>query len=244
MEKEGFECPTFVFFDAGWTLLRPEPSVGFHYAEVAQSHGLEADAQRLEGGFGQAWKTCRRAAPVHPEVPYGRDLEEAFIFWSGVVAETFRVAGFAPPPEGSAYYREVFELFAEPGCWRLYEDALPALDLLEARGIPAGVLSNFDPRLYKVLEGLGLTERLAPIVISSEAGAEKPSPAIFEHARGLLTKTQARRPALIGDEPEADGHGALRAGWQQCLAWRGNTPPPNAPVRSAPGLVEAVEMLG
>ena len=40
-----------IFFDAAGTLIRLARPVGWHYAEVARRHGLNADQQRMESAF-------------------------------------------------------------------------------------------------------------------------------------------------------------------------------------------------
>jgi putative hydrolase of the HAD superfamily len=234
---------TFIYFDIGFTLLRPVPSVGFHYAEAAARHGLVVQAEHLDAAFVPAWRAARKAAAISDALPYGRNLEEALQFWTVVVREVFANAGYKPLPEDSPYYREVFDHFARGECWALYPDVEEALAILEGEGIPFGALSNFDPRIRQILEETGLGPRLSRIITSSEVGAEKPDPAIFRHAREVLKPHEAARIALIGDEPEADGHGAHRAGWQQCLVLRGGQAAAEPPLCSESTLPAAVRRL-
>ena len=44
------------------------------------------------------------------------------------------------------------------------------------------MISNFDYRVYGILEGLGLTGYFDSMTISSEAGWAKPAPEIFKAA--------------------------------------------------------------
>lgn len=229
----------FVYFDAGMTLLRVRPSVGWHYAEIAREFGVEAEPMALTAGFIAAWRHCQRHCAVHPDVAYGLTQEESLGFWSEVVRETFRQSGQTPPGD-PAYYRRVFEAFASARCWELYPDVEPALEYLAGAGLRFGVLSNWDRRLRQTLTELEMLPRLAALVISSEVGAEKPSDRIFAAAR--TAAHGASRFGLVGDEPEADGFGALRAGWRQCLVWRSEKPAPEG-LRSAPSLTEAVRRL-
>lgn len=230
---------SFIYFDAGFTLLRPSPSVGFHYAARAAAHGFAADAAALDANFLRAWKVCR--ARQNSPLPHGADLPEARAFWTKVVRECFLLAG-ATPPDRPAYYDEVFELFADASAWALYDDVEAALGVLDARGIPYGVLSNWDLRLRSILRGMGLLPRLASLVLSCEVGAEKPSPVIFEAALRATGLSDPAALGMIGDEPEADGHGALRAGWRQCLVLR-DSPAAAPPLSSARGLPEVISTL-
>ena len=234
---------TFLYFDAAFTLFRPMPSVGHHYAAVARGFGVDADAAKLEAAFVPAWRHARKVAAVTRELPYGRNRAEAVGFWTVVVEAVFREAGFAAPALESGYYEAVYDHFEDASCWQLYPDVEPALALLEAARVPFGILSNFDPRLHKLVAGLGIGGRMSHVVCSSEAGAEKPDRRIFDHARGLLTPAEAAEPALVGDEPEADGVGPLAAGWRQCLVARHGVRGLPEGVVARPGLVEAVELL-
>lgn len=234
---------TFLYFDAAFTLFRPSPSVGHHYAAVARRFGVESDPAKLEAAFVPAWRHARRTAAVTRELPYGRNRVEALGFWTTVVEAVFREAGFPAPARDSGYYEAIYDHFEDAACWTLYPDVAPALARLESAGVPCGILSNFDPRLHKLVAGLGLGTRMRHVVCSSEAGAEKPDPRIFHHARRLLTPAEAAAIAMIGDEPEADGAGPLAAGWRQCLVARSGAKeyPPGVVARA--GLVEAVEWL-
>lgn len=216
----------FVYFDAGFTLLHPHPSAGYHYARIAEKYGVRVDQNLIAGAFRPAWRQALARQSAATLLPYGRNLDEARLFWRGVIHACFEVAQ-VPPPNDPAYFSEVFDYFAQAECWRLYPDVEPALAMLEDRGIPYGVISNWDPRLRSVLEGIGLSGRLSSIILSCEAGYEKPRPEIYAAAQ-LAAGVPAEEIALIGDEPEADGHGALRAGWQQCLVDRSAAATPRA----------------
>ncbi|WP_254721968.1 HAD-IA family hydrolase [Kovacikia minuta] len=72
-------------------------------------------------------------------------------------------------------------------------------------------MSNFDSRLYSVLQSLELANFFSSVTISSEAGAAKPDPQIFAIA---LQKHQCP-PELawhIGDSYEEDYQAARAAG--------------------------------
>ncbi|MFN8481635.1 MAG: HAD-IA family hydrolase [Anaerolineae bacterium] len=61
----------------------------------------------------------------------------------------------------------------------LYEDTLPALDGLRARGQRIGLLSNAFPSLLDALAHLGILGYFDPLVISAFEGCEKPDSAIY-----------------------------------------------------------------
>lgn len=213
----------FLFLDAGFTLIYPNPSVGHFYARLAAEHGIVADPKALDEAFFQAWRTNKIESPAHPKVPYGVTLEDSRRFWSAVVEKTFQLAGHPPPDRETTFYNDLFDLFAGPDCWALYPDVPEGLEMAAAAGLRLGVLSNWDRRLSSVIEGLGLLDRFQVVITSSEAGAEKPSPEIFQYARRQLAGIT--HFALIGDEQVADGRGAMEAGWTVCLLNRGGKIP-------------------
>ena len=111
-----------------------------------------------------------------------------------------------------AYFDELYAEFTLPGIWECYPETRAVLDELSGR-FRLVVVSNFDGRLRPVLDQLGLAAFFEDIIISSEIGADKPDPWIFEETARRLDL----RPAEIlhaGDDPEADWRGAAAAGWQ------------------------------
>jgi putative hydrolase of the HAD superfamily len=79
------------------------------------------------------------------------------------------------------------------------------------------VVSNFDSRLEGVLTGLGLADWFETVVVSSRAGAAKPSPVPFQQALAALGLSPAQA-WHVGDSPE-DEAGARAAGLR-CLIVR------------------------
>ena len=73
--------------------------------------------------------------------------------------------------------------------YRLYPDALYALDRLRDAGLRVAVLSNWDASLHDALGRLGVADRFAAVVVSAEIGAEKPAPEAF----AAVARRSARR---------------------------------------------------
>jgi len=186
-----------VTFDVGGTLIDPWPSVGHVYAEVAARHGLKnLSAGMLNQRFRAAFRA--RMQRVQTEAA-----------WAELVDEVF--AGLTAPPPSQTFFPELYRQFSEPGAWRIYDDALPALQALAARGVRLGVISNWDDRLRRLLERLRLTDHFEIIIISSEVGCAKPGPAIFEIALRKL-KLAAETVVHVGDDLNSDIRGAQSAG--------------------------------
>ena len=132
-----------------------------------------------------------------------RSLADLRLDCAGVLAAG--LAGDAPPPP------RLERILVESLQFRLFPDALPALDALRSRGVSLAVVSNWDCGLPDVLAQLGVAERFATISVSALVGARKPDPAIFHHALARLGVPPSA--ALhCGDLPHTDCLGAHRAG--------------------------------
>jgi putative hydrolase of the HAD superfamily len=198
--------PKVIFFDAVGTLIYLPDSVGTHYASVAGLHGVSVSAEELDTAFGQAWKSMPVRTPTRQA---RRDDDRGW--WRELVERTFALAG-AIPGDFNACFDALYARFAEPGVWALYPDVRPTLERLAASARLA-VLSNFDTRLRGVLAQLEVADWFESITVSSETGADKPHPEIFEAA--LATMGVAPRDALhVGDHPSLDWQAAEAVGMQ------------------------------
>jgi putative hydrolase of the HAD superfamily len=202
---------TAVTFDVGGTLMRPWPSVGHVYAEVAARHGLkQVSPEVLNRRFAAAWRELKN---------FNHSREE----WAALVAKTFGGPDKTPP--GEAFFADLYKRFGEAGAWHIFEDVKPALDTLASGGINLGIISNWDERLGPLLDQLGLTRYFEAIIISCEVGFTKPSPVIFEHAAKKLGLAP-RYILHVGDSLESDVAGAKSAGFEALLIDRGQASAP------------------
>jgi putative hydrolase of the HAD superfamily len=202
-----------VFFDAGNTLIYPHPSVGEAYSRVLQESGIRAEADEVERSFRRAFGDMRARGPEPGQSE--RD------WWRAVVRESFQP--FGQPERFEAAFQQLWDYFARPDAWRVYDDVLPALAAVEGRGIGIGLISNWDARLRPMLSGMGLLARIRWPVISCEAGAEKPEPAIFRRALGRCGLAAAS-VMHVGDSLEADVLGALQSGFHGVWLCRDDEP--------------------
>ena len=109
-----------------------------------------------------------------------------------------------------AYFEALYAEFTQPHVWELFPEVRAVLHQLRPR-FRLGLISNFDGRLRPILANLGLAGWFDPIVISSEAGADKPDAWIFQHAM-TLGETSAAEAIHVGDDPLCDWEGAAAAG--------------------------------
>jgi len=204
-----------IFFDAAGTLFTVNGSVGEIYARLASDYGKEVTVADLEAGF----RRCFAKAPpmafpsVSPEqIPV---LEKQW--WWNLVQNVFASLGVFP--QFAAYFEALFSHFARADAWRLYPETVETLVTLQTRGLQLGIISNFDSRLFGLLDGLGLAHFFDSVVISTQVGAAKPETAIFAQALGRhhLRPDEALH---VGDSYEADIIGAQSAGLTPVLVDR------------------------
>jgi putative hydrolase of the HAD superfamily len=194
-----------VTFDAAYTLIRLTSPASQTYAEVARRFGAVLDPVRLNQAFLQAWKEVPRLPDqTGPRSDDGRS------WWRDLVATTLSLAEYRIDPF-PAYFDAVYEEFRSPGIWQLRPGVTKVLDTLTEAAVRLGIVSNFDQRLYAILKTLGVRDRFEHVIISSEVGAEKPSPRIFAEVIRRF-RVDPIEVLHVGDDEENDGIGARSAG--------------------------------
>lgn len=220
------------FFDLVGTLIHGRAGIGEQYAAHARALGVAADASALDAAFRSAMKTAPKM-----EFP-GRPFDEVAALerdgWRKMVEAIAVEAGLRESLPGGLfdeYFDRLYNHFTTVDAWLLYPDVVPTLKALRREGYGLGLITNFDTRVYLVLEALGLSELLDSVTIPAHAGAAKPSRAVFDaalNANDLVldrwndeslsdSATNARRskaPAVfhIGDSLTDDYYGAINAG--------------------------------
>ncbi len=125
-------------------------------------------------------------------------LAEALAPWKEVDEELFQA------------YR-VEKLRAVEGL-ALFDDALDSIRLLRSRGLRVGLLTNGPATLQRQkIDVTRIEPELHAVAISEEIGVAKPEPAAFQLAAGMID-CEPGEVAMVGDSPQNDIAGALRAG--------------------------------
>ncbi|TAD79083.1 MAG: HAD family hydrolase [Oscillatoriales cyanobacterium] len=203
--------PPVIFLDAVGTIFGVAESVGQQYARMAaQLFDLSLDDQALN----QAFFDCFGAADpcVFPGVPRDRLAQAEYDWWETLAEQTFQRAGlFEQIPDFATYFAALYDRFATAAPWFVYDEVHDTLSHWRATGIELGIISNFDTRLYRVLDALDLTRYFKSFTLSTEVGAAKPDRAVF--AAALAQHRCAPHEAWhIGDSLEDDYRGATAAG--------------------------------
>lgn len=197
-----------VLFDAAGTLMETREPVGASYARIARKYGVDSSAGAVSAAFRRVFHKAPGLAfgPGHPPEKL-RTMERQW--WRDLVADTFE--GLGRFSDFDAYFSELFEFFGDPANWVIDLQAPAALQELRAQGLILGVLSNFDHRLYRILEGLGLARYFDSVTISSEAGYAKPAPGAFQAALARHGLSPAET-LHVGDSEHHDLAGAEALG--------------------------------
>lgn len=204
-----------IFWDFDGTLARREGGWTGALAGVLSAHdpsGLvarQAFAPFLQAGF--PWHTPEAAHP---------DLCGPGRWWAclePVLERAFRGVGLPDPTAGLLATR-VRRRYLAPGAWRVYDDVLPVLSGLRARGWRHVVRSNHVPELPALVEALGLGPLVDGVVTSAQVGDEKPHAEIFRTA--LRAAGGPDVAWMVGDSATADVLGAEEAGIPAILVRR------------------------
>lgn len=204
------ERPKVIFLDAVGTLIGVKGSVGEVYSQIAQEFGVEVSANILNTKFIQSFKAA--PPPIFLDADNQDIPQHEFDWWQLIAFNTFEGAGVIKQfSDFPAFFSELYIHFGTAEPWFVYPDVLPALVNWRRLGIELGVVSNFDSRIYSVLQSLGLRDFFTSITISTQVRAAKPDPQIFAVALGKHD-CQPEAAWHIGDSVAEDYNGAKAAG--------------------------------
>jgi putative hydrolase of the HAD superfamily len=224
-----------VFLDVGNTLVRERPSRFEIYAQCARQYGLPVTTERMN--------QLMRAA--HRELP--REIAGAWRYtdrWFEAYIERIFGADLGLPRERLAELsRDLFARFSDAATFELFPGAAELCDELRARGLVVGLVSNWSPRLPRLVEQLGLAARTDFVLCSALERLEKPDEELFRRALGRAG-VRADEALHAGDDLEKDFHGARHAGLRAVLVDHARVRADEAPrVHSLPELGQWVERL-
>ena len=170
-----------VFFDAGFTLIRPHPSDAEICQRVCQQLDLHIHLDEFK----------RRIVDI--EDYYYRQMrlnrhtwasEQAIAeYWIGYYMNLLRpLIVEHDEPRLYRLAKAITDEFEKPTSWQVYADVLPTLEALRTRGYALGVISDWGIALGPILRRLHLTKYFDFLVISAITRHAKPSPSLYELA--------------------------------------------------------------
>lgn len=226
-----------VFFDAGETLVHAHPSFPELFAQILKREGFEVDPEGLSGALRLVAERFTRAAR-EGEV-WSASRETSREFWFDIYAILLGELG-VPNAERTA--EALYAEFTDMANYRLFDDAEPVLERLQAAGLRLGVVSNFEEWLEGLLEELGVARFFDVRVISGVEGMEKPDPRIFRLALERAG-VEPHESVYVGDSPEFDTEPAEALGMLGVLIDRRGRFPDH-PGRRITSLEELPDLIG
>jgi putative hydrolase of the HAD superfamily len=201
-----------VFLDVGETLVYAHPSSPEIMAQICAEEGLDVSVAQIEAADRAVGPRLLRRQAEGPL--YSISAENSQRFWTWVYNEILQEAG-VPESHRAALSERFHRCFNTLETWRLFPDALPALEAIhkrrDRRGLISGVVSNWEDWLETLLTHLDIDRYFDFSIISAAVQLEKPNPAIF-HAALDRAGVPPQEVLHVGDSLHADVGGARAAG--------------------------------
>lgn len=236
-----------IFFDAGFTLLAPHPSIAEIIGKVALERDLPLTHECLEAQLPAAEALLRSMVREDPST--WSDDRSIEAIWSAYYLRLLRPClPDATEEEVASHVRAILSVFDEGATYALYPDVLPVLDALRAqtqRHFTLGIISDWGTSLALIMRHHDLVRYFDFAVISATVRYAKPHPELF--ATALRRADAIPDYALhIGDSYVLDVLGARAVGITPVLLDRpGRVDPARVDctvVRDLYGLLDALEV--
>jgi putative hydrolase of the HAD superfamily len=199
-----------VFFDAGGTLIRPHPSVGEVYGDVAAALGHPVDPASFDALLPAVWTDYQQRARQEP-LPLPTSDADDRAMWRIV---TRRIFDGIPPlrtMDFDRWFDGIYGAFSSSTCWRVYDEVHDVIVACRRRGCRCGIVSNWSTALMPILRDHGLDARMDFILVSAQEGCMKPDPEFYRRAldRAAVAPSEALH---VGDTYRDDASGAAAVG--------------------------------
>lgn len=207
-----------IFLDAVGTLFGVQGNVGKVYGKIAREFKVQAPSDAINEAFYQSFS---QASPLaFPDTPLMELPEREYQWWYDIAKITMESVGVLDQfDDFDHFFNRLYGYFALPDAWFVYPDVKKMLYAWRENDIELGIISNFDTRIYALLDVFGLTSYFKTITLSSVSGVAKPNPKIFQVA--LRKHHCAPNQAMhVGDSVENDYKGAKAAGLRPYLLKR------------------------
>lgn len=209
-----------VFFDAGFTLVRPYPSILEICQQVCQNLSLHITVEQLRGQAEAAKDFFLRQSRINRHT--WSDEQAIAEFWTGYYMTLLRPL-IAEHDETRLYQlaRAINEEFEKHTRWEVYPDVYKTLERLRANNYSLGIISDWGIALGPILREHHLTQYFDCVLISAVTRHAKPSPMLYELA---LQRANAipDYSIHIGDSYIQDVLGARAVGITPVLLDRAN----------------------
>ncbi|MGH2497963.1 MAG: HAD family hydrolase [Ktedonobacteraceae bacterium] len=170
-----------IFFDAGFTLLHPNPSTAEICQRICKQLELHIDLDMLQGRATDADDFFFRETRLRRHMWDSEHTINAF--WIEFYMNFLRP--FVEERDEARLYELaclITQEFDQHTSWQTYPDVLPTLDALQAKHYTLGVISDWGIALGHILHELGLNKYFDSLVVSALARHAKPSPSLYDLA--------------------------------------------------------------
>ena len=199
-----------IVFDAVGTLLKPNPDVVTAYHAAGSQFGSQLTPQQVASQFKLARRTFFSCDTPAEKTTAGSLFSSDSIeyeLWQGLVCAIF--SDIAQP---LPLFEQLWEHFASPANWELYDDVVACLDRLHTQGDHVIIASNFDSRLHEIVASLPDLKTVAAVHCSAEVGFRKPDPEFYRSVGESIPDDN--EVIMIGDDLENDCRAPVLFGWQ------------------------------
>ncbi|MHB8511280.1 MAG: HAD family hydrolase [Actinomycetota bacterium] len=222
-----------VLFDAGETLVSPQPSFGGFIHRALARMGFEREITQVDSHARAAL-----AKQIETGRPWSISSEASERAWTAIYSST--LSGLEIEDASGAIAKELYAELRNPESYGLFPDALACLRELKVHGYRLGIVSNWESWLSDLLVKLNVMPLLDVCVVSGACGIEKPDARIFQIALEHLDVEPARA-CYVGDSLSHDVAPALDLGMGAVLIDRHDRHPgAHRPTISSLGLITAV----
>lgn len=170
-----------IFFDAGFTLLRPNPSTPEICQRICSQLDLHVDLEKLEGRIHEAddffYSQTRQRRHLWAS---DNDINA---FWLDYYTNFLRP--FVQEHDETRLHQLahlITKEFDQHTSWQTFSDVVPTLDALKAKNYTLGVISDWGIGLGRILHHLHLNKYFDSLVVSAIVRHAKPSPSLYELA--------------------------------------------------------------
>jgi len=194
---------TDIFFDLDHTLWDFERNSAATFQHLLEKHELQLRLQDFLAVYVPInrayWKAYRQAEVTKEQLRYGR-LKDAFDELGYAVNDT-TIHALA---EGYITHLTSFS--------HVFDHTHSTLEYLRPKYKLHILTNGFKEIQHKKLSGAQINQFFSCVINAEEVGVKKPDPEIFDAAL-KRAKVRPEQALMIGDDLEADVHGALNAGW-------------------------------
>jgi HAD superfamily hydrolase (TIGR01549 family) len=113
---------------------------------------------------------------------------------------------------------EMFDQFSNAFYWKKNENCDMVLEKLKEKGVKLGIISNFDERLFEIIENLHIANHFEFVCIPANSkGHFKPQREIFLEAFKKTRLDDKNQMLHVGDDLKLDYHAAHAFGCKSLL---------------------------